>query len=51
MKFNGYLRPDGRLGIRNKVLIVALDECCDGIAKRIAQGYPDVVVLLSLIHI
>lgn len=47
MKFNGYLRPDGRLGIRNKVLIVALDECCDGIAKRIAQGYPDVVVLTN----
>lgn len=47
MKFNGYLRPDGKLGIRNKVLIVALDECCDGLAKRIAEGHQDVVVLTN----
>lgn len=47
MKFNGYLRPDGRLGIRNKVLIVALDECCDGLAKSIADGNKNVVVLTN----
>ena len=47
MKFNGYVRPDGKLGIRNKVLIVTLDECCDGLAKRIAEGLDDVVVLTN----
>lgn len=47
MKFNGYVRPDGKLGIRNKVLIVTLDECCDGLAKRIAEGHDDVVVLTN----
>ena len=47
MRFNGYVRPDGRLGIRNKVLIVALDECCDGFARRIAEGHDDVVVLTN----
>lgn len=47
MKFNGYVRPNGKLGIRNKILIVALDECCDGLAKKIADGYDDVVVLTN----
>lgn len=47
MKFNGYLRPDGKLGIRNKVIIVALDECCDGFAKKIAEGYQNTVVLTN----
>lgn len=47
MKFQGYVRPDGKLGIRNKILIVALDECCDGLAKRIAEGQPDAVVLTN----
>lgn len=47
MKFQGYIRPDGKLGIRNKILIVALDECCDGLAKRIAEGHRDVVVLTN----
>lgn len=47
MKFQGYVRPDGKLGIRNKILIVALDECCDGLAKRIAEGQPDAVILTN----
>lgn len=47
MEFQGYLRPDGRLGIRNKVLIVALDECCHGFARRIAGNDDDVVLLIN----
>lgn len=37
MNFKGYLRPDGSVGIRNKILIIAVDECCDGIARGIAR--------------
>lgn len=47
MTFNGFLRPDGSVGIRNKLLIIAVDECCDGIAKSIAKGFDDAVVLTN----
>lgn len=47
MNFKGYLREDGSVGIRNKILIIAVDECCDGIANSIANGYEDVVVLTN----
>lgn len=45
MKFLGYKREDGTIGIRNRVLIVSVDECCDGIARKIAGDNEDVVVL------
>ncbi|MBF7096650.1 UxaA family hydrolase [Alkalibacter mobilis] len=47
MKFKGYRRPDGTVGIRNKILIIAVDECCDGIARNIAKKFEDVVVLTN----
>lgn len=47
MNYKGYLRPNGEVGVRNKVLIIALDECCDGIAKQIANNNNDVVVLTN----
>ncbi len=45
--FNGYARPDGSVGIRNKVLIIAVDECADGVARNIAKGFDDTVVLTN----
>ena len=28
MTFTGYQRPNGSVGIRSKLLIIAVDECC-----------------------
>lgn len=47
LSFNGYLRPNGAVGIRNKLLIIAVDECCEGIARGIAQAMGDAVVLTN----
>lgn len=45
--FKGYERGDGSVGIRNKICIIAVDECCEGIARGIAEGFPDAVVLTN----
>lgn len=47
MMFKGYQRPDGSVGIRNRFLIVSVDECCDGIARAIAKSSEDAVVLTN----
>jgi altronate hydrolase len=36
---NGYLRKDGRKGIRNIALVVYLVECAHFVAREIAQGF------------
>ncbi len=36
---NGYLRSDGRKGIRNVVLVVYLVECAHFVAREIAHGF------------
>ena len=45
--FRGFLRPNGQIGIRNKLLIIAVDECCDGIARHIAKPFQEAVVLTN----
>jgi len=47
MEFMGYLRPDGSVGIRNRLLIVSVDECCDGIARSIAKNFDEAVILTN----
>lgn len=47
MEFMGYRRPDGSVGIRNKILIIAVDECCEGIARGIARHSEAVVVMTN----
>lgn len=47
MEFMGYERPDGSVGIRNKILIIAVDECCEGIARGIARHSENAVVLTN----
>lgn len=49
MKFNGYVRPDGAVGIRNKILIVAVDECADGICRAIAKDFDEAVVVTNFV--
>ncbi|HMP82713.1 MAG TPA: UxaA family hydrolase, partial [Verrucomicrobiota bacterium] len=41
----GYLRPDGRKGIRNLVLIIYTVECAQHVAHAIAAGEEDVHVI------
>ena len=43
--WSGYLRPDGRKGIRNLVLIIYTVECAQHVAHAIAAGEDDVHVI------
>lgn len=47
MFFKGYRRKDGKVGIRNKYLIISVDECCEGIARNISKNFEDVIVLTN----
>ena len=47
MKFKGYRRKDGSIGIRNHILIIALDECCEGIARKISEKVEGTIVLTN----
>ena len=44
LKWQGYLRQDGRLGIRNRVLVIYTVKCAEFVAQRIVQeaNHPDV---------
>lgn len=45
--FKGFARPDGSVGIRNHVLIMAVDECAEGIARAIADKISNAVVVTN----
>lgn len=47
MEFLGYRREDGQVGIRNKILIISVDECCDGIARKIGETSENTVILTN----
>ncbi len=47
MTFKGYQRPNGQIGIRNKLLLIAVDECCEGIVRTIAKAFEEAVVLTN----
>lgn len=47
MEFLGYRREDGQIGIRNKILIISVDECCDGIARKIGETSENTVILTN----
>ena len=47
MTFTGYQRPNGDIGIRNKILLVAVDECCEGVVRSIAKTCADAVVMTN----
>lgn len=43
--WQGWLRADGRLGVRNVVLVIYTVECASHVALEIARGEPDVHVI------
>ncbi|MCI8609669.1 MAG: UxaA family hydrolase [Firmicutes bacterium] len=43
LKFKGYLRPDGKVGVRNHILILPTSVCSSDVAKFIAAQVPDAV--------
>jgi altronate dehydratase large subunit len=44
--FRGYTRPDGSVGIRNRLLVIGVDECVDGVCRALAEGH-DAAVLTN----
>lgn len=44
--FNGYIRPTGKVGIRNHVMLIANTSCANGIINRIAEQVPEAVPML-----
>ena len=43
--FEGYRRPDGRVGVRNHVVIVPTVVCSAVVTERIAASVPNSVAL------
>ena len=41
----GYLRPDGKMGVRNHVLILSTVGCANNVAKRIGSQVTGTVAL------
>lgn len=47
MKFLGYIRPDGSIGVRNKILIISTDTRTDRLCMNIAGAILDTVPVVS----
>lgn len=47
MKFKGYLRPDGKVGIRNHLAILPTSVCATTVAFQIASQVPQAVALAN----
>ncbi len=45
MFFMGYPRPDGSAGVRNLILIMAVTDCMEGVARKISEKVRDSVVV------
>lgn len=43
--FMGYRRRDGRVGVRNYVLVMSTVQCANGAVRKIGQALPDVIAL------
>lgn len=43
--FNGYLRPDGKVGVRNNVICVGTANCVNAVVSQIAREVPGVIAL------
>ncbi|HEY50380.1 MAG TPA: UxaA family hydrolase [Dehalococcoidia bacterium] len=43
MDFQGFVRTDGLVGVRNKVLVMATSDCAEPTARMIVQGFKDAV--------
>jgi altronate dehydratase large subunit len=47
MKFQGYSRPDGKIGIRNHILILPTVACANETSRIIAENLPEAVSLVN----
>ena len=47
LTFKGYIRPDGGVGIRNRLLVIGVDECVDGVCRAVAADYGSEAVVLT----
>jgi altronate dehydratase large subunit len=45
MRFNGFARRDGKVGIRNLILIMAVTDCVEGIGRKISDSVRDSVLI------
>lgn len=45
MVFQGYRRRDGRVGVRNHLLVLAAVGCADGVVNRIGRALPEAVAV------
>lgn len=45
MKFQGYERADGSVGVRNRMLVMATADCAEPVARMIADGVEGVVAI------
>ncbi len=45
MKFRGYVRPDGRVGIRNHIAVIPASVCASTVAARIAEQVEGAIAL------
>ena len=45
MQFQGYVRKDGRAGVRNTVLVLAVCDCGEPAARQMAEGIPGAVAV------
>ena len=43
MRFGGYLRPDGKFGIRNHVVVMSSVSCANGVVEQIVREVPGAV--------
>ena len=46
MEFMGYRRENGKVGIRNHVLVVSSVSCANGVVEAIGRALPDVVTVV-----
>ena len=45
MKFQGYERPDGSVGVRNIILVMSVADCSEPVARKIADGIDGAVAV------
>ncbi len=45
MKIQGYVRPDGSVGIRNHLLVIPSVSCASHVAQQIAHRFPGVIAI------
>jgi altronate dehydratase large subunit len=45
MQLSGYIRPDGRVGFRNLVLVLPTVACANGVVSAICKQVPEAVML------